>query len=1013
MGLLTLLCMNVVVCVPAMLTDGIVVHSCPSGEPVPTLNAYVSGVGREVEGSVWVSAVAHYTTDDASQDLTADIHWLSADLSLVDGAGKETPLEPADGWDSSGNGESAQIALPKVPDGDYLLRVKADTPVGPATLDVPLAVYAPAKVHVLTDRPLYEPGNTVKFRALALRARDLTPLDGRPGTWTVIDPSGEVLLEEKAPSGEWGVSSASFPLDSGATSGDWTVRWSSGGATGESRFRVEPFTLPRFRVEARADKDAWFAGEQPVVRGRVVYSSGAPVAGANLELDWRLDGAWPAPTRWMDPASEGHLPTRLVTDAEGAFTLNLPIIPADLLGQATLAARIAATDATGDRVDGAVSLLLSQDRIQASAVTELQDGLAEGFNNRLYLRVSSASGAPLANAAIKVKRAWDASDRGVDAKTDEDGVAALQVDPGPAVNVLVPAQPVRPPKSPPTAQRDDARDLFTGAGPTLDDALALDLWSGRLEPCARWVVGGDQQVRAVVRVEPSGAVKLVSAAADDDLSRCVASTLRGQRLSAGDARLFALTFTLRDPGLPYIDLSSVEAPFSEPSGLRDALSRAALTTRNCLPPTTGSGLLPFLVEWRPVPGTRRIEVNFTPDPKGDPLDGAACVQTALRGALQGDVLSSIPEGEDSRNLGFARLMAHGARGEDADQRPQPTVMLGYEFKVTALDAEQRSLGDTLVRLGPGTVPPLRLRADDVLPEAGDTVTIDILRGPGFSGELPEELFLTHPEREAIKARVDQKKRDVRFELPQDAEGWFSVRWMDAEARLFVRPKRELSVALSADRPRYAPGQEATLRVKTTAAGAPVQAGVGLFGVDESLGQLATLLGPDALDGLRATVQTSSPAFGSLDGQALSMGRVRGVNAAAATVLRVTQLPTAESLDAVISGGNNGTFTPIEALTDSFYAVLGELYALTRAWEEQAKPEELMAPPHMAALWEQAVDAAKARGAPVQDAYGRRLRLHQLPADLLALTDPRVVVLDSTHLPEDVEDWARWVAEEQP
>lgn len=1013
MGLLTLGCMNLVICVPAVLTDGIVVHECPSGDPVPTLSAYVSGVGREVSGAVVVHAIAHYTTGDSDEDRRADIHRFSSDLFLVDAAGVETPLKPDDGWDSVGAGEQAMVKLPPVADGDYLLRIKADTAVGDATLDVPLPVYAPARIHVLTDRPLYEPGNTVKFRALALRARDLSPLDQRPGTWTVLDPNGELMLEEKAPAGAWGVAAASFPLDRGAVSGDWTVRWSSGASVGESRFRVEPFTLPRFRVEARADKEAWFIGERPVVRGRVVYSSGAPVANAALELDWGMDGAWPAPTRWLDETSDGHLPLRVVTGADGDFTLTLPVVPADLIGQATLRARIAATDATGDRVDGAVAVLLSQDRILASAVTELADGLAEGFNNRLYLRVTSASGAPLGDMAVRVKRAWDATDAGVLTKTDVDGVASLQLDPGPAVNVLVPAQPVRPPRPPPPVQRDDARDLFTGASPDLADVLALDQWNSRLEGCARWVVGSDQQVRLVARFDASGVAKTVSAAGDDGLNRCVAAAARGLRISSGGARLIALQWTLRDPRTPWISLASVSSPFSEPPGLRAALEQAALASRSCLPENLDGAPLPFLIEWRAAPGTRRLETSFTPDPDGDPQPGSACVEQAMRATLSGEVLSDAPSGEAARAVGLARFSSHRAARDGEEAKPQPTVMLGYELRITGLDSEDRPLGETLLRLGPGSVPTLRLRPDKVLPRAGDTVTVELLRGPGFSGELPEHLYLTHPEREALKATVDQKARAVSFTLPDDAEGWFSVDWMGASARVFVRSERALDVSVRAERPRYAPGQQATLQVKTTAGGAPVSAGVGLFGVDESLGQLAPLLGADALDGLRSTVSTSTPAFGVLDGAALSMGRVRGANAAAATVLRVTQLPTAQSLDAVIQASGDGAFSPVEALTDSFYAALGELYSQTRAWEDAAREGELMSPERMAKLWDTALDAVEKRGVPVVDAYGRRLRLHQLPGDMLALTDPRAVVLDSTHLTEDVEDWARWVAEEQP
>jgi hypothetical protein len=68
---------------------------------------------------------------------------------------------------------------------------------------------------------------------------------------------------------------------------------------------------------------------------------------------------------------------------------------------------------------------------------------------------------------------------------------------------------------------------------------------------------------------------------------------------------------------------------------------------------------------------------------------------------------------------------------------------------------------------------------------------------------------------------------------------------------------------------------------------------------------------------------------------------------------------------------------------------------------------------MAKLWEAALEACEGRGERVTDAFGRRLRLSRLPQDLLALTDPRAVVTSGTRLPEDVENWNAWVAQEAP
>ncbi|MFP2913429.1 MG2 domain-containing protein, partial [Pyxidicoccus sp. 3LFB2] len=162
---------------------------------------------------------------------------------------------------------------------------------------------------MLTDRPLYEPGNEVRFRAVALRAKDLAPLDGRPGTWLLTDPSGEVVLEERAPAGPWGVVAGSFPLDRGAATGTWMVRWVSNGAQAMTSFTVEPFTLPRFSVEASSPRPFWRAGDTPEVEGRVVYASGAPVAGADVVLAWSVGGDWPPPEEWLN----GGLPGRAKT----------------------------------------------------------------------------------------------------------------------------------------------------------------------------------------------------------------------------------------------------------------------------------------------------------------------------------------------------------------------------------------------------------------------------------------------------------------------------------------------------------------------------------------------------------------------------------------------------------------------------------------------------------------------------------------------------------------------------
>ena len=110
-----------------------------------------------------------------------------------------------------------------------------------------------------------------------------------------------------------------------------------------------------------------------------------------------------------------------------------PKVMPDLQGQVTLVARMSAVDPAGDRVEGSASVLLSEDAIQASAVTDLGGGLVAGTNNHACTCGSAtADGRVLAGNKIHVKRAWQANDqrhRG-GAHHDDDSVASLQLDPG-------------------------------------------------------------------------------------------------------------------------------------------------------------------------------------------------------------------------------------------------------------------------------------------------------------------------------------------------------------------------------------------------------------------------------------------------------------------------------------------------------------------------------------------------------------------------------------------------------
>ena len=764
---------------------GLHLSPCPEGKPVQIVRVQASNVSRHQAGTVSIDVKALYTVGRSDSEQEVGITDYKVALHLVDGD-KQTELFPQapllvdrtagkkGGWEKQGRSRRAKIVLPKIDDGEYKLRAVVSSKLGETEALLPIGVYAPSTIHVLTDRPLYEPGNVVQFRALALRASDLAPIDNRPGRWVVRDPAGQVLLEEKAPAKDWGVVAGSFPIDSEAKLGQWSVSWQSGGESGQSSFTVEPFTLPRFRVEAETDKPSYGAGDKPVLSGAVVYSSGAPVIGANIEVVWRAAGEWPPPPSWLNT----ELPKQIAVDRNGRFSVTLPAIPDDLRKKAQLSARLTAIDPGGDRVLGSASVQLSEDPISAEAVTELADGLVRGSNNRVYLRVTTASGTPITNRALRVTRAWQPADPGIEAKLDENGVARLQIDPGPPVNMIIPPMPIRQSigTSGPLVTRRAATDLVASKAANLADRAAMDGWTKPLEACARWALSGTL-ARVALRVAANG--KISSAVGgSDELSQCTAKVLGTRSLPSGRDRLYRVEFYFQDPKLPTLTARATGS-FGTPAGLPQLFQTAATGARTCIAKVR-DGALPFGLAWQVRKGQQTVTASWVRLSSSDQVDDKGFDASVRNCVLAAAAARKLPVPSPIDDIGVVRYSV-AVPAERKVVKPQPTIRKGYELRVeTELDG---ALAQTVVRITPGAIPNVRLRATPVIATAGEFIEVALLRGPKFTGKVPEKLGVGHLGKRVL-IDLDPKTRIARFEIPANGSGWYEFTGLGNSAKVF-------------------------------------------------------------------------------------------------------------------------------------------------------------------------------------------------------------------------------------
>lgn len=973
------------------------VDACPVGTPLLQADLQADGLRRGQHAWIVVRAAMVYPWPDqpwseASGLASAPLLDFEPGLELVAPDGSSRALE-CEWSEVQDDGQAAcTTTLPEdIPDGQSRLRATVVTDHSPElVVEAEVGFYRPSRVHVLTDRPLYEPGDLVQFRALVLGEEGQGPLGERPGRWQVYDAQGQLVHEARGSTGPHGIADSDLPLASDAPQGTWRVVWTTGEDSGTASVEVRPFTLPRAELSLQASR-RWFSpGDEVRLEGELRTLSGVPLSDRPVEIELSESSAWPPPVSWSEV--EG-----VRTDADGRFELTLEAIPDDLRERVVLPVVATAVTDAGERIAAATRLVLTPHELHVEALTELGDGLVPDLSNRVYLKVMTPDGSPLPDVDVALRNQWDARDLGRTVRTDADGVLSVNLDPGQPVQVLVPPAPVReappPPRSPTLSLRE--LEAFTPrdrlAARALEEALevAEARCSFRIRSRGNKIFGVEARGGRIAAVTP----------AHEPERACIARALSGQPLPDG---IYQATLALE----PATYLPRLEARLSFLGdgtlwSVSEAVEAAAIEAEACVQGRTeGGGSSPFLVHWQALEGERSLRTRLERRTAGERWPEEACIAAAFRQLSlprrdAEDPTSGLPEHDLQGIVTFELSVPAAPRPPAA---PRATTTTAFEYRVAV-----EGLGETTWRSLPGTAPPLRLRPEAVLLESGQSFTVATLRGPGFDGELPTELTLrqgqetwTCPRTPEVRdeerhARCPAPKEGKDFHLQAPEEGGFlELSAGGARAVVYVRPTARHSLDLSTARSGYAPGETAVVQVRT---GQP--AVVSLTGVDEALSQLATLPSPDALAELVLDVEMEAAVLGGFDALALTTGRIRGDNAAMATLQRVQLAGASQRLEAPVSA-SAAVAPQVDVERDAAFAQL--LAEVRRRLSASEGPVDYAT---YAEVW----DAAAAQR---PDPFGLPLTLDQLPEELLSLADPRLVVVDATRLPEDLEPWSGWV-----
>lgn len=170
---------------------------------------------------------------------------------------------------------SLSLPVPKVAPGVYTLKFQAGSLRDSASVSVKQA----GLLLVESDKPVYQPGQSVSLRVLSLN-NGLLPLQDEV-TVEIADASGAKVFKQSVKTDEYGLTDLEMPLSTEPNLGAWKVSATTKADSRHSSldFRVEKYTLPKFEIMITPANSNLTPSDAITGTVRAAYTFGKPVSG--------------------------------------------------------------------------------------------------------------------------------------------------------------------------------------------------------------------------------------------------------------------------------------------------------------------------------------------------------------------------------------------------------------------------------------------------------------------------------------------------------------------------------------------------------------------------------------------------------------------------------------------------------------------------------------------------------------------------------------------------------------
>lgn len=315
--------------------------------------------------------------------------------------------------------------------GSLSVKIKASVPgaVDPM-VEGSIEVVEKSRILLSTDKPMYQPGQTLHLRALVLERPEMKAKAGIPAVFEVFDAKGNKVFKEERKTNSFGVASTQFTLATQVNQGAYRVSLTSRDQQTEKTVTVDRYVLPKFNVKINLDKEFYLPGE--LVKGtlELKYFFGKPVASGKVKMTLHDYQATWVPFRII----EGTANSEGIWSFEARLPERLAGMPIDG-GNASMLLDFEVFDTAGQSRQESRSIIIAASPLQVAVIPE-GGVVIPGVENRFFLAVANPSGSPVA-ARCKVVVTQDGTNPStLNVGVDKTGIAVFSMSPGQAVRVV-------------------------------------------------------------------------------------------------------------------------------------------------------------------------------------------------------------------------------------------------------------------------------------------------------------------------------------------------------------------------------------------------------------------------------------------------------------------------------------------------------------------------------------------------------------------------------------------------